>query len=464
MKGARWDSQRRPPLPFRRPNSWRDNIEGILSALVLVLIIRHFVFEVFKIPTGSMAPTLVGQHERVSCPNCGLEFDIDVREGEYVREDGSGGMAHKIERHRSRCVNCGYEFEARKEPVEVPRLPAKRILFELTHGIAPGNRVIVNKFAAQLGPPKRWSVVVFIQPEKQLNYIKRLVGLPGEEITIRHGDLFANGRLLRKPESIQNEVWRLVYDSRVIPEEDLQPAWKAVKGEFRRVRGGLSLAPAADGQGGVEYFPAINDRILYNDYVPSLDYRSVGDLKWEVEATLDRPGLLLLHIQEDEEYYSAAISFGASGAPTALLRGAAVLRESGFCARPGRSYRFAFSNVDDRLALAVDGRRILEAGVPVAPADVPKEARENGALIEVRGGIAHFSRVRLYRDLYYIPYNGARTFFVDRKGYFVLGDNMQNSADSRLWGCYPEENFIGNAALAALVWWPPGYPRPIPYE
>ena len=77
-----------PPVRPRHP--WRDTIEGVLGALVLVLIIRHFVFEVFRIPTGSMAPTLLGQHRDLKCPNCGLEFPVDAEPGQV----SSGSRRH----------------------------------------------------------------------------------------------------------------------------------------------------------------------------------------------------------------------------------------------------------------------------------------------------------------------------------------------------------------------------------
>ena len=49
---------------------FRENIESILIAVALAFVLRIFVVEAFKIPTGSMAPTLLGVHKDVKCPNC----------------------------------------------------------------------------------------------------------------------------------------------------------------------------------------------------------------------------------------------------------------------------------------------------------------------------------------------------------------------------------------------------------
>ena len=53
-----------------------------------------------------------------------------------------------------------------------------------------GDRILVSKFTFDFNDPHRWDVTVFKYPgEAQTNYIKRLVGLPGETVRIRHGDL-----------------------------------------------------------------------------------------------------------------------------------------------------------------------------------------------------------------------------------------------------------------------------------
>ena len=55
----------------------KETLESVVIAFILTFIFRAFVMEAFVIPTGSMAPTLLGQHIRVQCPQCGYGFNFD---------------------------------------------------------------------------------------------------------------------------------------------------------------------------------------------------------------------------------------------------------------------------------------------------------------------------------------------------------------------------------------------------
>ncbi len=57
--------------------------------------------------------------------------------------------------------------------------------------------------------PKRWDIIAFQNPaDPDISYLSRLVGLPGEEITIVDHQIYANGELLALPESIREiEYW-----------------------------------------------------------------------------------------------------------------------------------------------------------------------------------------------------------------------------------------------------------------
>ena len=64
----------------RDPNEgdWIDTLQGLLVAFVVAMIFRGFVLEGFFIPTGSMAPTLRGQHVRMRGPATGYAYDVDA--------------------------------------------------------------------------------------------------------------------------------------------------------------------------------------------------------------------------------------------------------------------------------------------------------------------------------------------------------------------------------------------------
>jgi signal peptidase I len=54
----------------------RETVESIVVAFTLALLFRAFEAEAFVIPTGSMAPTLMGRHKDLVCESCGLDFRV----------------------------------------------------------------------------------------------------------------------------------------------------------------------------------------------------------------------------------------------------------------------------------------------------------------------------------------------------------------------------------------------------
>ncbi len=155
-----------PPEPKRE--SLRDTVESIIFALILAFLFRTFEAEAFVIPTGSMAPTLYGRHKETTCTKCGSHIVVGASD-EYNAELGA---LHKDNRILAAiCPNCRYENTQLRDALAFN-----------------GDRILVNKFPYEIGEPNRWDVFVFKYPqEPDVNYIKRLVGLPGETIRIRQG-------------------------------------------------------------------------------------------------------------------------------------------------------------------------------------------------------------------------------------------------------------------------------------
>ena len=189
---------------------FREGFESMVVAILLALLFRGFEAEAFIIPTGSMAPTLQGKHKDLRCPECDFRYRSNQPATSPV--------------HSTTCPMCRYELQRQrhsgaKDPLEV------------TYN---GDRIIVNKFAYQIGDPQRWDVIVFKFPgNAKQNYIKRLVGLPGETLQISGGDVFATRpdedefTILRKPVEKIPYMLHLVHDTRYIPQTLIDADWPA---------------------------------------------------------------------------------------------------------------------------------------------------------------------------------------------------------------------------------------------
>ncbi len=205
----------------RRFAALGENIEVVVVALTIAMAIRCFIVQPFKIPTGSMHPTLEGvtftpQMERrlwdwppLSFVSWALwgEGYVEVRartSGFFstqgrLNEDGDfivfiDRTPHTIRRNMPR--------PWRKQPGEYVRqgevLASGRMRY--------GDFVLVNKIIYNFRRPRRGEVIVFDtngidhpQIRKDNFYIKRLVGLPGERVEISPPWLVVNGQRVMEP-------------------------------------------------------------------------------------------------------------------------------------------------------------------------------------------------------------------------------------------------------------------------
>lgn len=68
-------------------------------------------------------------------------------------------------------------------------------------GLKENDMVLVNRMAYRLGDPKRGDIIVFLNPinPDDVPYIKRVIGLPGETVTIDQGEVYINGHHMSEP-------------------------------------------------------------------------------------------------------------------------------------------------------------------------------------------------------------------------------------------------------------------------
>jgi signal peptidase I len=137
----------------------------------------------YVIPTNAMAPTIKGRHFQGICIHCKSDTVVSAVASLYDEGFEPGTTAI--------CTQC-YQVAKVSQVAKVAK-----------EGIRMGDRVIVNRLAK----PRRWDLAVLYHPSKPEVYVKRLVGLPGEEIEIRDGSIFINGEKMTPPADAERLKW-----------------------------------------------------------------------------------------------------------------------------------------------------------------------------------------------------------------------------------------------------------------
>ncbi|MGD0770100.1 MAG: S26 family signal peptidase [Tepidisphaeraceae bacterium] len=487
---AQMDSTEDPAQAEDKTNV-KETIESILVAFILAFIFRAFVVEAFVIPTGSMAPTLLGAHLRYQCPDCGWTFTVNYSarsqsEDEEMRTPPDAFPATDIY-----CPNCG-RFIA-----PTARLGPKGELLNPQDEtpVNYGDRILVLKYIYLLHPPRRWDVVVFKSPDDpktthyQQNFIKRLVGLPGEELMVLDGDIYkwnasaGKWEVLKKSREAQEALWRLVYDNDFHPhavQRDVQPQWvqpwKPDGAGWDVSKGRQFEFDNADGNGTLRFDPNANsttqtltDYLVYDTGAPGMIRRPgaigspddenanpVSDLKLTAYySRISGNGALRMTLSRFEDVDH---TFTAEFTPDTVR----LIHRSGWGEittwqkplselgiRGDRPINVEFANVDYRVTLRLNGREAFD------PMDYEPNVRwlidqynnrahvrgkPGAAQIEAQSQKCTLDHVALWRDVYYTNRSsGIRTATPDNpvhlgKGeYFVMGDNSAISKDARYW-------------------------------
>ena len=134
-----------------------ENIKTVIYALIIALIIRTFLFQPFYIPSSSMEPNLL------------------VGDRLFVSKYSYGYSRHS------------FPFS--------PKISNKRYFFE---------------------NPVRGDVIVFKTPaDNRTDYIKRLIGLPGDLIQIIDGHLYLNNKIIPKKSSKRAPIVSAINSSKI---------------------------------------------------------------------------------------------------------------------------------------------------------------------------------------------------------------------------------------------------------
>ncbi|MGE4488571.1 MAG: signal peptidase I [Kiritimatiellales bacterium] len=217
--------------PPRKDAKIRENVEVLFVAVAAAMAIRAYFFQPFKIPTGSMQPTLYGitvkAEPAISGNNPVARIANFVLFGErhtVIRAKTSGylrmghygqyGTRLDLQTNKSRTyaivfindvphkipMNLWIEQSSQfRERYEGRYIQKGDVLFDGV--LKSGDYILVNRIKYNFVRPKRGDIAVFDtrklthpQVRKDSYYIKRMVGLPGETISLNPPYLLVNGK------------------------------------------------------------------------------------------------------------------------------------------------------------------------------------------------------------------------------------------------------------------------------
>lgn len=288
-------------MPVPKFAKWKENVEVLVVALGLAMACRTYFIQPFKIPTGSMQPTLNGVTAR---PQTGGGWSDKVPVS-WVKWLATGESYKEVRAKAAGRVGWGAGPDGKEgyvvggifHPVTVTRNPdavMPRSLEEAFVGeqgmqlhaklgdwaqkgdllasgvVRAGDHVFVNRMAYRFGNPERGDIVVFDtnfiptnqaqQVARDTYYIKRLVGLPGERIGIREGRLTVDGETVREPKAFERQATAEGYrgyvtrpDSRLRKEGD-----EIALGEDEFLPFGDNTMSSLDGR----YFGGVSEKAL----------------------------------------------------------------------------------------------------------------------------------------------------------------------------------------------------------
>ncbi len=209
--------------------TWQDHgrewLDTLVVAISVAMAFRAYFYEPFNIPTGSMQPTLYGNHSE-SCENPGvwqktplkwLDWILSGRDyKEFVapfdgvlclgpRNDGRFNLfVQSPSGARSEVVAVPTDLKLLRVPLPETRgapIHVKKGDLVLSGYDVTGDFIFVNRWKWNFRAPKRGDVAVFSTEgvglshnvQQGTHYIKRLTALPGETVAIEKPDVFING-------------------------------------------------------------------------------------------------------------------------------------------------------------------------------------------------------------------------------------------------------------------------------
>jgi signal peptidase I len=336
------------------------------------------------------------------------------------------------------------------------------------HGPNEGAELVLVRYDAD-PELERNDLVVLLRPAERQPIVKRVVGLPGEELQIQNGDLVIDGKKLGPRDPRPPAI--LIFDS---DDHPLAQHFE-LSGGWSQGSAGSAGSPLLAVQGGAvaqaSWRGELNDDYLDPSGARVPGRQPVGDAVIECRMTMvstRRGGNCTLSLSEEGDLFELEIEPRAAGhCKLTLTRSGEGEREvelGSVTLSLGDAVSVRFANVDDALTVDANGKRVLEVAAldnrPLVGASDERlrHRRPRIALTSVALEL-EIQELRVLRDLFYGDFGDIGVKSPVRLGngeLFCLGDHSSESVDGRTFGPVRKEEVLG---FPLAVLWPPSHAR-----
>jgi signal peptidase I len=370
--------------------------------------------------------------------------------------------------------------------IEAFQIPTSSMQPTLMGGAGVNDRIIVNKMLQLIRDPQRWDITVFSYPlQKNQSYVKRIVGMPNDRLTIAGGDVWQvterDGKrsyeVLRKPADLQEAMWKNVHPMRQLVRAEKSALGGSLGGSpsrlFREDAQGIvveldgqlaELSFRDDTDGGMidrvwDGYPEAVARVIRDEAVkkPGLIgsmQEIVADVRIAAVVTpaagLDELTFEIKIARPNQDALSYAMVWRAGKATLAVRKKGMVAGQSpefALALAAGTATELTFAHIDDELVAWVDGTEAARFDssawpcrdgcmLPFSPEkglELPGNQKVTPQIVAKGKGTLRLDDLRIDRDQHYTRLGAPELIEIPDGHYYMMGDNTLQSIDSRGW-------------------------------